>query len=205
MKKIILLLAILLLSACNNDIAWQDSYAGFLQNPDNFTLQGGAYAMGYGRGRPSGWVSFSFALRDLTQDGVPELLIFYDGSDTASGSGFDIYTFDGNNVVFIDSACTSRARGDYWVSDYGDFLGIFFSYGAFTGTYTRYVELIDGQTIETDVHIYHFDGETETITVRTKADEHLYNAWRNASFFPVHHITEANIQEVIWGISTKCE
>ena len=208
---VLISIALLLLASCGNTYdekgadeppasqaaPWQEAYAYFLRNPSNFTMfQGGAYEMK--TTSPPDWIAFHFALRDLTQDGTPELLVFFYGSSSACGSGVDIYTFDGENIVFLDGAFTSRAQRGLSVSSDPYFPGIFFGYGMMGWGYNRYAELIDGQTKITEVLIYEYLYGSGKI-IHTQADQQLYGAWLRRSFFPTYEITEDNIRDIIFG------
>jgi len=179
----------------NAALSWQEVYADFLRTPSSFPAYGSEFYeifMEY----PPDWFEFTFALHDFNQDGIPELLIYNIGRDMASGSGFEIYTFGGSEVVFLDFVQTERSRGQLSLSDNPSFPGLFFQYTAFDVNYVYYVELVNGQAIITDVrevfYLEHGDDEG-----RFMADGEIHDIRQQSSAFSVHDITEDNIQAII--------
>jgi len=175
------------------EITWQEAYINFLSNPENLSIFQGEVYITISESPQSS--ELSFALRDLTRSGIPELLIFAIGPDMASGSAFDIYTFYDGLVKPLDTVFTSRARGQLSVSYNPHFPGIFFSYAHMGWVYVRYAELCDEKAVVTDVWIY--DSLTETTHAQS---EELYDIHRqSSSSFPTHEINEPNIHNVIYG------
>ncbi|MCL2376642.1 MAG: hypothetical protein FWC76_04515 [Defluviitaleaceae bacterium] len=158
-------------------VSWEEAYADFLRDPSNFHKEGHFEEI-------TEDCEFTFVLRDLTGGGVPELLIYYIGATMAHGSGFLIHTFYDGEVNFLDYMPTWRAHGQLSASGSFDFPGIFFEYAMFDIHYVYYGELVEGQTVITEVH---------------EDDWHIYSTWRQARPFSTHAITEANIYDIIFN------
>jgi len=174
-------------------ISWQEAYADFLRTPANFliNIEEAEYLQ-----------DVYFALRHLTGSEIPELLVYYIGQSMFSG--FVVYTFNDDEIRFLDKISTHRAMGQLSISDDPDFPGIFFEYGMFNIIYVYYCELINGQTVQTEVfHLQLWDGYDPVEIELYRTDGPLYDVWRQSSSLPIrspaHEITEENIREIIFG------
>ena len=76
-------------------MTWQEAYADFLRTPANFHTDMFELPQYY---------SYTFALRDFTGDGTPELLVYYIGDTMSHGSGFLVYRFAYSEVSFCDNS-----------------------------------------------------------------------------------------------------
>jgi hypothetical protein len=168
---------------------WQKAYADFLRNQSNYIVDLPGSLDEYER--------FTFALRDLTQDGIPELLIYYEGVYMAAGSGFLVYSYAANTIKFMGEIPTHRAFGNVFITDSLGFPGFFYLWIHMGEEYVMYVELMDGQTIITEIEYGNYNVEPPTIR-RTSGS--IYEAWKQSYHFTTYNITEDNIQLLINNI-----
>lgn len=147
MKKLIILPLVLLFllstaTGCSSKEpdSWKDEYAAFLSEFPYF----------YGDNidfRDNDSVIYSFSLRDLDNNGVPELLVFQNNSNGLNAV-LTVYAFDGN-VYEIGEYSNPKGSfvGGFRISDNPKFPGLFECWWGGGEDYYGYLPIKDGELI----------------------------------------------------------
>ena len=202
----ILVMSLTILSACGDDFkksdnqenaaadtqSWVDAYAEFLRNPENY-IEDGHFAG-------------NFALADLDNNNIPELIIvFYNGVE--GGVIFaNIYLYDGN-VGIIGRQINMYYKSCYLSTDLL-YPGIFVEGGRSSNFSCSYWTVKDNEFSEELLWSTAFNPEIEDFEYKEfSGDRQLIDEAKNAvglekevPFFDIFDINEGNMQKIFAGL-----
>ena len=166
--------------------SWQDAYAEFLRSQLESTR--------------------NFALRDLTNDGIPELLFHAESHPPVFY--LYIHTFDGSNVRLLETVSLGQGGWELYVSNAPSFPSVFWESlnRALMQSY-YYLEFTTEQVnpirfLDIDVYLRDERGieigvsDDPIVDIR---NQQIYDAWQQRTSLQTHSITEANITSIIYG------
>lgn len=163
-----------------SEMDWQDQYRKFVY--DESYLQ---YEHFFRPGYDEGWNDFdpiTFSLRDLSGDGIPELII-YNGCDYEADATYYVFTSESSGVRYVGTAGFRIGRFSY--SDDPRYPGLFYmngNWGYFRGHY-YYMEngtIIDEQVL-TEEDAFFIDGSDGYVTTQITSDDALFSEFQNGN------------------------
>lgn len=109
-----------------SDVGWQQAYVEAFNNPDVFYAFNGSNDLSeFNRMKPS----FNFSLRDIDNNGAPELIIFWGEYGTAAA--YSIYTYS-NEIKDLGNGLNMRTGG-LFISDNLEYPGLFTYTSSYNG------------------------------------------------------------------------
>lgn len=165
-------------------ISWQDAYAEVLKDPEGFyKAYGSEDEYAYNKYKPY----FYFSLKDIDNNGVPELIVRWDmGGD---GHTCEIYTYSKG----IKELGIVALQDEFSISSNSKYPGLFYCSYAYNGTEAyNYVKIKKNKL--TDEMFFQMERE-----VITKNNSTLLAEMNKAKSLPTYSISDKNIANVIYS------
>ena len=161
----------------DSEMDWRGQYRKFVYN-GSYLEYGGPYNDGGGWGTDYNPVTFS--LRDISGDGIPELIV-YTGCDYEAGAIYNIFTSEPTGVRYVGTA--GFRIGRFSCSDDPRYQGLFYingNMGYYTGHY-YYMEngTIMDEWVLTEEDAYFVNGSDGYITTQVTSDDALFAEFQN--------------------------
>ena len=175
----------------DSEMDWRGQYRKFVYN-ESYLEYGGPYNEGAGWG--GDYYPITFSLRDISGDGIPELII-YNGCDYEAGAYYNVFTSEPTGVRYVGTA--GSRIGSFTYRDNPRYQGLFYqngNMGYYPGSY-YYMEngTLIGEWVLTDEHIPLTDGSVESVTTQVTSDDALFNEFQNGNS---HVLTAYTMEEI---------
>lgn len=170
--------------AATKSKSWQDAYAKILKSPKEFyKLWGSEDESAYNKYLPN----FYFSIRDLDNNGVPELIVRWDmGLD---GHVCNVYTYS-NGIVDLGYI---SLLDDFRVSDNSKYPGLFYTAYAYYGDEADCYTTIKNNKLVNKVILEYKGG------VLIKEDKTYVGEMEKSNVIPKYAITDSNINMAIYN------
>ena len=180
----------------DSEMDWRRQYRKYVYN-QSYLQYGGPYSEGGIWGTDYNPITFS--LRDLSGDGIPELII-YNGSDSEAGAYYNIFTSEPAGVQYVGTA--GFRIGDFSYRDNPKYQGLFYfngNMGYFTG---HYYYMADGAIVDewvlTEAESFvngEFDGYT---TTQVTSDDALFAEFQSGDGHDLAAYTAEEVYTMGW-------
>ena len=180
----------------DSELDWRGQYRKFVYN-ESYLQYGGPYNEGDGWGKDYNPITFS--LRDISGDGIPELIV-YNGCDYEAGAFYNIFTSEPTGVRYAGTA--GFRIGAFTYRDNPRYQGLFYqngNMGHFPGYY-YYMEdgTIIGEWVLTEEESY-VNGEfAGYVTTQVTSDDALFSEFQNGDGHVLAAYTLEEIYTMGW-------
>ena len=180
----------------DTELDWQTQYQKFVYN-ESYLQYGGPYNEG---GWGKDYDPITFSLRDISGDGIPELII-YNGCDYEAGAFYNVFTSEPTGVRYVGTA--GFRIGAFTYRDNPKYQGLFYQNGNM-GYYPGYYYYMENGTIVDEWVLTEeesfVDGEfAGYVTTQVTADDALFEEFQNGSGHVLAAYTKEEIDAMGWS------